>query len=223
MKKVTYEVGIYQSHASSVRSVRKIEADAIYRSFEREAQKDVLRFRQILSDITVTKLSPNKTGRKICVRSKVSGKAFSFTVFPYEGLAIDPKLRSVNGLRNELIEHIVKKESLFFKTVSDSARKTLLKGSDYYESMFSKQGSILNVLKQYLLQMSPYEGVENLHKAVCTFVSEGRHLANFNLHQSTKATENFREIALHAMRHGAKFEDLLSVLQEEAVRVTMDV
>lgn len=221
-KKVNYGSGYYSyptPHTSSfTQYADKEDVEAIHKCFDTEVKTHILRFQRYLSEITVLKLTPNKTGRKINVRAEVFDEKVSFSAFPYEGSLDKQDSRSIRGIQDELIEHMLKKESKFFETVINTMRRNFKKNNS---NMWRIITTI--VLKQYMLQRPPQEGVKKLHGAINTFVSEGRHLGNFNSHQSAKATETFREAALHAMSHGAKFEDLLNALQEEAVRATLDV
>jgi hypothetical protein len=190
----------------------------------------IAEFAEVIDGIQVRSLRPNKTGRKIQVRARVAGKAVSFSVFPYEGSSNDR--RTFGSLLREVSILLLNKLSLQV-TYDDGTRMGLLEAVSKKARLLAEIGLLPRTYVPHDLTESAVEarirehvrrdgGLADLFRKVSDFVAKGSLDDNYDRHQSVRALDQFKTMALHALRHGARLDDMQTILDEAVVQVTLE-
>jgi len=199
--------------------------EKIYDLFRQDLDPLVDEFVRAMSGLEVSNLSANRTGRWVIVRIKVFGRSVRFTV------ASSRRIPSGIGIRyitSELIRTLSSKKLAGSSLLQDismmdaihvALKPKLSQGQFYSQTVLD---DILNKEVLHRLSGTDWSVPRLVLDSVNEFVSAGRHLDNFNDHHRKKAIESLRKMAHSAFRHGAKFDDLVNVLQEEMVRSIME-
>jgi hypothetical protein len=179
-----------------------------------------------LSSLQLRSLRPNKTGRKINVRMKVGKKTLAFSVFPYQLKSCD--FRTFQSLLQEVVMIVLGKMKLKFegeeirvsKAVEERAK--LLFRRKYRKEMWFGS-SVGFIAADYVRQRVSREGeFAAFYQAVLDFERQGKLDVNFDGHQVKRALDQYKEMAVHALRHGARLDDMQTILDEAVVQVTLE-
>ncbi len=192
---------------------------------------EIQQFARDLDAIQLTSLHPNKTGRKVSVRARFGSKSVGFSVFPYEGG--DNDYRTFRSLLEEVAGILLKKlkvpchdgKSRGVTEAVGNAAKEMFEAQglgpdarEYFGSLCAKPMLVVRV-KALVLDGG---GFGAFFKAVTTFVRNGGLDADYDRHQTVRALEQYKTMALHALRHGARLDDMQTILDEAVVQVTLE-
>lgn len=213
--------GSYDPYVSRPTPTDKIRDRFMSRAADRH-RDDLVELARSMGDIEVRSMKPNKTGRKINLRVRVGGKAMGFSVFPYE--AKGTRSRTADSLAEEVATVLLQKtEYELPSTVSKTAEimfKESRAGKDPGNVHFGTYHS--NSFLADWMQYHVPPGFLDFVRAVNSFVGAGSLDKGFDAHQVKRALGQYRDMALHALRHGAKLDEMQTILNEAVVEVTME-
>lgn len=188
--------------------------------------RTIRKFAQDLDDIQIVSLRPNRTGRKINVRARIGGRSATFSVFPYQTKTND--FRTPDSLLQEVTILLSKR----VKVTDDGEEKDIVAAIAWRADLLGQQSTKKEyfgpayaepVLADRVRTLVPDGGgFSDFHRAVTDFVKQGKLDENFDGHQVKRALDQYKDMALHALRHGARLDDMQTILDEAIVQVTLE-
>lgn len=181
-----------------------------------------------LRGLTVVSLAPNKTGRIVVAKCRVGGIIIKFSVRPFEATLKSPRPRTWMCLLEELSSAIADrnhgaKKSLVSRIgneVENIWKIRFSNGSIGRPGNWTVRSPLRHAIrKEYGLLPA---GVGDLAKTVNDFVEKGGLTGTSDRYQVEKALENFKRMAVHALRHGATLTQLEDAVSESIVLETME-
>jgi len=75
-----------------------------------------------------------------------------------------------------------------------------------------------------MLTLVPNQGTPfaAFHERILTFVRDGALDKSYDSHQVKRALEQYRDMAVHALSHGARLDEMQTILDEAVVLVTLE-
>lgn len=213
--------GVYRPGPAGTRNCR----DIVEAVLDEEPGTELLReFVRGVEEMRVDDLSANKTGRRISVKARIFGRRIRFSIMPYQHSAGSYRPRTLGSITEELVSILSSKALKGSPSLGDhSVLESVYRLSRDGDHLSAGRAAIKDVITDRVHGRLMQAGsVVRLHAALTQFVSCGGHLKNFDAHQRGKAMEQFREMAVHALRHGSTLDELKQALDEEMVRATME-
>ena len=219
--------GSYDPYSARPTPTDKVRSQFMVRAASQHqgALGDLIR---AMGEIEVRSMKPNKTGRKINLRVRFMGKAMGFSVFPYEGKGT--RARSADSLAEEVAIVLLGKggEEGLSSAVAKTAGILLKEAKGWIDWAGKDLGSIYfgtyhanSFLADWMRDQIP-SGFLDFVKAVNSFVGSGSLDKDFDAHQVKRSLSQYKDMALHALRHGARLDDMQTILDEAVVEVTME-
>ena len=212
------------------------EIAEVIRSVASNYRDDFQRIAQGLDCCELTRVKPNKTGTRMIVSVKAGpssipsvkrpGRTYPFSLYLHE----NGKPRTDEGVIEEVCVSVLEKHGLEGKSNlldqirSEATDRLKRRTNSSWDSAYISQTEVAAVCMDYLESFMDqrFLNLKAVAQKLRDFVASGATQKNTDAHQTGRALAAVRTAALHAFKHGANIEEIITAVNECLVANVID-